>query len=113
MKPVHKGWPPDGGFLGVPEPRVYRKRPHEAYTAQAYFFLFWWYRGYLWATIGSVVVLALALAGFILTLWHPLAMVSAWSMVALMALAFLRVVFRDMKPDQLATSFEYDYETPE
>lgn len=48
--------------FGVAVPRIYRKRPQEALTAQAYFYLFWWYRAALSLFIVGTLLLVAAVS---------------------------------------------------
>lgn len=55
---------PEAPF-GAQVPRMYRKRPEEALTAQAYFFLFWWYRPWLILFIVGTLLLVGAVVLFL------------------------------------------------
>jgi hypothetical protein len=101
---------PEGSLLGVPEPRPYRKSPHEAYTVQAYYYIFYWYRGARVAWIGAVWVMV---ASAIALVWWS-CVVTEWafgiSVVLAIAVAYLSVAVAALEPLPAATYIRYDDE---
>jgi hypothetical protein len=110
VKWSHRRELPQGRLLGAQEPSIYRKRPHEAYTARAYSFLRHSYRAFLWFGLVAIAIATVSVIGFILTPTVKSYRFVAVGVVLLMLLGLLRLAIKAAMPDQFATSYEADRE---
>lgn len=94
--------------FGVPVPRPFRKHPREALTAQAYFGLYWWYRGSLIILAGGSAVFVLGFVALLVPLTRPAAAALALSGMTLQTAAVTALIsLRSTGGDRLLEVYEH------